>query len=169
MADRDPPFQTRLEKLSPKMMLTAQHVDSSTRKRQVILVKKASMTLHVIRMLNNPPNVLKKAFIKKIMVFITPKIRNLGVPAQSSAHSGPGFGLRAQICSRTRWSNRKSATPRAHSHLSGNPKFDKVMKVIKCASPRTGTPPPFRLALMSYVWFWMVSGWFMRSGWTARA
>ena len=102
------------------------------------------------------------------MVFVTPKIRKLGVPAQSSTRSGPGFGLRAQICSRTQGSNRESATPRAHSHLSGNPKFDKVMKVIKGASPRTRTPP-FRLALMNYVWFWMVSGWFMRSGWTARA
>ena len=93
------------------------------------------------------------------MVFVTPKIRNLGVPAQSATHSGPGFGLRAQICSRTRWSNRKSATPGGHSHLSGNPKFDssqKVMKVIKGASPRTLTPH-FRLALMSYV-SWLLFG-----------
>ena len=76
-----------------------------------------------------------------MMVFVTPKIRKLGVPARSSTHAGPGFGLRAQICSKTRGSNRESATPRGHSHLSGNPKFEKVMKVIKGASPRTRTPP----------------------------
>ena len=94
-------------------------------------------------------------------------MKQLGVPAQSSTHSGPGFGLRAQICSRTRWSNRKSATPRGHSHLSGNPKFDKVMKVIKGASPRTRTPP-FQTRLdelcMVLDGFWMVLDAFWMDG-----
>ncbi len=87
---------------------------------------------------------------KQIIVFITPKIRKLRVPTQSSTQSGPGFGLRAQICSRTRWSSRKSATPRGHSHLSGNSKFDssqKVMKVINGASPPIPDPPPFQTRL----------------------
>ena len=103
------------------------------------------------------------------MVSITPKIRKLRVPARSSTHSGPGFGLRAQICSRTRWPNRESATPRAHSHLSGNPKFDssqQVMKVTKGASPRTGTPP-FQTRLdelcMVLDGFWMVHAFWMDS------
>ena len=115
----------------------------------------------------NPANVLKKAFIKKIMVFVTPKIRKLGVPARPSTHSGPGFGPRAQICSRTRGSNRRSATPRGHWHLSGNQKFDssqQVMKVIKGASPRTWTPPFLtRLDELCMVLdgFWMVHAFWM--------
>ena len=104
---------------------------------------------------------------KNIMGFTTPKIRKLGVPAQSSTHSGPGFGLRTQICSRTRWSNRESATPRGHSHLSGNPKLDSSPKSHesdkRCQPPNPDPPYQTRLDELCMVLdgFWMIHAFWM--------